>query len=688
LATRALKLGTALGLPLAVLLASCRPGPATLDRSRPDILLITVDTLRPDALGWISGRNTTPVLDRLAGEGFRFPAAIAPAPLTAPAHISMMSGLVPRRHGVRDNGQVLGSAPTLIAEVLREHGYTTAAFVSGYPLKNSFGLDRGFSHYDDTLTAGEGAWLERRADETTAAALKWARTASSPLFLWVHYYDPHFPYEQPNVAECAGWRGSYDCEVAAVDRSVGDLLRGLGDGERLSIVVGDHGESLGEHGEGTHGFFIYESTVRVPMMIHFPGRLAPGESPASARLVDIAPTVLDLLDLPAFEGVDGVSLVPTIEGRGQELPPAYVESRQPWRSYGWAPLRSVRHGDFKLIAAPRPELYDLATDPGESENLVGRDRDKVRELRVLLAAAEALPAVAASATADDPETLDALRALGYLGGGSPAGEPGADAPDPKDRLALRELLTEADELARRGDIRGALERFDRTLAEEPGNLFALSRSGAALLQSGDLRGAVTRLEEALRLGPDQAETRELLAEALTRSGQLERAAREWMELVRLHPRRARPWSNLGATLGQLGRFTEAVEAYGRAAELEPRNPDRWVRLAFAEHAADDITGAITHLDEAAGLAGEEFAHAGALGILLASRGRVEEALRYLPRSRPEEKEFAEARYQLAILWAEAQQMEAARTALTEALRAEPELRPRAAADSRLAPLLP
>ena len=280
------------GVPLAalafvVLSPAAQParGPA-----RPDVLLISVDTLRPDALGWVAGRNPTPALDALAREGFRFPAAVSPVPLTLPSHVSIMTGLVPRRHGVRDNGQVLGAGPPTLAEALRANGYATAAFVGGFPLRAPFGLDRGFDHYDDALPPGEDAWRERPAPETTAAALSWLRSrttsagpARAPFFLFVHYYDAHDPYTPPARLLGAGPRGAYDGEVRFVDESVGELRRGLHDlrldRNLLTIFLGDHGEALGQHGEETHGFFVYDATVVVPLLFQFPGRLVPGASP-------------------------------------------------------------------------------------------------------------------------------------------------------------------------------------------------------------------------------------------------------------------------------------------------------------------------------------------------------------------------------------------------------------------------
>src|SRR5687768_326643 len=193
------------------------PVPRATGRSGANVLLITLDTLRPDSLGWVAGRNRTPALDRLAAEGFRYPAAVAPVPLTMPSHAALFTGMLPRRLGLTDNGQTLGPSPETLADRLRARGYSTAAFVSGYPLARAFGLDRGFAVYDDRFSAGEGESLERRATETTTAARAWLLSGRSPWFLWVHYYDPHYPYEPPSGAVGAGPRGAYDGEVAFAD---------------------------------------------------------------------------------------------------------------------------------------------------------------------------------------------------------------------------------------------------------------------------------------------------------------------------------------------------------------------------------------------------------------------------------------------------------------------------------------
>jgi choline-sulfatase len=618
--------------------------------ARPDVLLITVDTLRPDALGWVAGRNPTPAIDALANGGFRFPAAVSAAPLTLPSHASILTGLYPRRLGLRDNGQALGPGARTLAEAMKARGYATAAFVSGYPLDSAFGLDRGFDVYDDALAPGRDGDLERGAGATVEAATQWLSRAGSPAFAWVHFYDPHYPYEPPLGFVREGERGAYDGEVAYVDDAVGRLSAAFARrGEGMVVFAADHGESLGEHGEGTHGFFIYDSTVAVPLFFRWPGHVAAGTSGAGARLVDVTPTILDLLGLPAIAGADGVSLRRTLGGGPAPAEPAYVETFQPWHSYGWSPLAAIRHRGMKLIDAPRRELYDLAADPGEVLNVLDTRGGEAGALDRLLTAARALPAVAAG-EADDPDARARLEALGYVStGGGSADPPTAGLRDPKDGARLRALLTEADLLLRRGDFAAAVARFDAVLKEDPANRFALHRSGLALHRAGASARAVPRLLEAVRLDPRGPEVRIALAEALSASGRHAEAVTHWMEATRLQPRRAELWANLGSALGASGRVKEAAEPMRRAVELAPDNPRLRARLAFAELAAGRPEAAVEQLKTVAARQGDSFPHSGALGLILLEMGRRDEARAWLARSGPGEPEHSAAKRALAGL---------------------------------------
>jgi Tfp pilus assembly protein PilF len=653
------------------------------------VLLVTVDTLRPDALGFVAGRNATPAIDALAAEAFRFPTAVTPTPLTLPAHASLMTGLVPRRHGARDNGQVLPPGAATLAESLRAAGWTTAAFVSGFPLRALFGLDRGFEHYDDTLPVGARARLERDADATTAAALDWVRGAREPWFLWVHYYDPHDPYTAHAEFPCSGPQAAYLSEVAFADHAFGVLRRGVAErhgGPLLTVLTGDHGESFGEHGESTHGFFLYDTTVTVPLVVHFPGRVRPGTSGLPARLVDVAQTVLELLGLPALAGVDGVSLVAAIDGRADALPPAHLETLHPWLTYGWAPLKGVRTADRKLIDAPRAELYDLARDPAESTNVFADRPDEARALGETLARLTP-PVAAAGARPEDDRVRASLEALGYVASASGAGEAPAGLPDPKDRVAMRRALLQADGLLRRERTREAIAAFDAILREEPTNRYAMFRSGIAYVRAGAPRAAAERLTRAVELDPSNADARFALADALTRSGEQERAIAEWREVIRLQPRRGVAWSNLGTLLAQVGRRDEAHQALAHAVEVEPDNPRLLTGVAETERTLGEHEAAAGHLLEAARVAPAEFRLAATLGVLLLEQGRRDEAAAWLAKSRPDDADYGEGRLALARDRSGNGDAAGAAAALREALAADSGLYGRVMADPPLAALL-
>ena len=680
---------------LATLLAGVVPAasPREIPPSRPSVLLITVDTLRPDALGFVSGRNATPNLDALAREGCRFPSAVSPVPLTLPAHTSILTGLLPARHGVHDNGQVLGRDMPTLAERFAAGGYATGAFVAGYPLRAPFGLDRGFARYDDTLPTGSEGWLERKAPDVTEAALAWLRTAPRPFFLWVHYYDPHDPYTPPGAFFGPGLRGAYDGEVAYADHAIGALRAGVPERDRAGLVTvftADHGESLGEHRERTHGFFLYDTTTVVPAIVHWPVHIGPRVSRAPVRLVDLAPTMLDLAGLAPLAAADGVSLAALLGGRKQPDEPAFLETQQPWITYGWSPLAAVRHGGFKYVRAPRPELYDLARDPGEETNVLASEPSRASSLQALLERFERLPRVRSAARSGDPSVMESLRALGYVGGAPAAGPAPAGLPDPKDKIAQRDALIDAESRLRGGDFAGALARFEAVLAVEPRNRFATLRSGIALLKKGDARSAATRLRAAVTLDPEQAESRYALADALTRAGDEAAAIPEWMETVRLQPRRAAAWSNLGTALGRVGRFTDAERAFAEALRITPDDPLLLANRAFAVRAAGRPQDALAHLRRSAERAPVgAFAFAGPLGLLiLATHGSADEARSWLARARAGELDFALARFELARLEAARGDAAAARAALAEAVRADARLRARASALPALAPLLP
>jgi tetratricopeptide (TPR) repeat protein len=456
----------------------------------------------------------------------------------------------------------------------------------------------------------------------------------------------------------------------AIERLVDGVAEREGGG-LLTVLTADHGEALGEHDEKRHGYFVYDSTMKVPLVFHWPGRIPAAESRAAARLVDVAPTILALVGVPALADVDGISLVPLFKGEDLELPPAYLETRLPWIFYGWSPLAAIRTADWKLIDAPRPELYHLAEDPGEKHDLLASRPQRAAELRALLEGTEAVPGRASQSVVDD-EALARLRALGYVGaGGSPDAVPAALA-DPKDRIDLRNRLQEAERAAGAGRFSEAVRRFDEVLEIEPDNRCAVLRSGVALLKAGRPEAAVPRLQRATELDPDRAEAQYALADALMRIDAPARAVAHWQELTRLQPRRAEAWFNLGAASAAAGELDRAVAAHRKAGDLDPGNAAFLRGLALAEAAAGESSAAAAHFETLVGMVGVAgFADAASYGLVLAELERTPEAVEWLGRSRPEEPDHAEARIRLARIELEAGNVEAARSALAEALAADP-----------------
>ena len=437
-------------------LGSLPPGVAP---SRLNVLLITLDTTRADHLGAYGFESiSTPNIDRLAREGVLFEQAISAAPLTLPAHASLFTGRFPPGPGVRDNtGFVLDPHETTMAGILKRNGYRTGAFVGSVVLASGRGLDVGFDTYRDRFPGVEAGRalpgdLRRRASDVTAEAESWIATpGSSPFLAWLHFYDAHQPYDPPEpYASMYGGR-PYDSAITYMDAQVGRMVAFLEQRRLLDstvvIVVGDHGESLGDHGEAGHGIFVYESVMRVPLIIRAPyeglrGRIVDDLT----RSVDVLPTLLELLGRHST-AVDGTSLVPLMAGKIRTLNlEAYSESLYPLHAFGWSELHALRAGGFKVIAAPRPELYDLESDPFEEHNLYSERRALGERMIARLHELERRSEASAPAERarrrddrDDPDRADRLAALGYVSRSRDTSATPGPLPDPKDQIGLRGL---------------------------------------------------------------------------------------------------------------------------------------------------------------------------------------------------------------------------------------------------------
>jgi arylsulfatase A-like enzyme/Flp pilus assembly protein TadD len=542
-----------------------------------NVVLITIDTLRADYVGYSgSGKVKTPNLDRLAAKGVAFTQARSPVPLTLPSHASLLTAAYPPSHGVRVNGRDrLSETSETLAEALKAKGYETAAFVSSFVLERRFGLSQGFDTYDDDLGTDvrhlESLEAERKAGAVVESFSKWlsGRSTEKPFFAWIHFYDPHAPYEPPEPHRGQYPNDFYAGEVAYTDEMVGRVVselerRGLLDRAILS-VVGDHGEGLGEHGEQTHSLLIYLSTLRVPFLLAAPGLIEGGRTvDALTRTIDIAPTLLDYLGFPTIG--QGRSLRPLVEGETLPEEAAYSESLYAGVHLGWSELRSLEREGFRYIEAPRPELYDVKTDPEERTDLLQSQRAVARRMKAEL---EALGAGSTGQRVDIDEETDArLRSLGYVASTPP---PSKGPPvDPKDKMEVWNQIQIGIHEFGRGNHALAASIFEKVLSTEKDVPVVYENLGSLYMEAGRLPEAEALYREALSRGIEDADFHVNL-------GHIHYSRREWSEAERelrvaleLEPRSAAARVHLGNTIRSAGRPEEAIPEYQKAIEINPR----------------------------------------------------------------------------------------------------------------------
>ncbi|MEP6993215.1 MAG: sulfatase-like hydrolase/transferase [Acidobacteriota bacterium] len=592
-------------LPAAVVFAalapaSRRPEP---DPQKPSVLLITLDTTRADHVGKREGQaSLTPNLDSLERRGTRYVNAVTVAPLTLPAHCSLLTGLTPAAHGVRDNGVAVLSAqsPTL-ATALAARGYATGAFVSSRVLDRRFGLDRGFGTYDDQMVAesiGEHGYPERDARAVTTAALAWAarQPPGRPYFLWIHYYDPHSPYQPPGDWKDQTPARRYAGEVAFMDSEVGRLLRELpkSAGGCLIAAVGDHGEMLGEHDEKEHGIFLYGGSLAVPLILAGPRVPAGRQVRELVGTRALAATLLALANLSEEARAFGPAL-PGVGVAAAASPQAvYSETYLPANTYGWSPLRAATDGRWRFIAAPRPELYDLVKDPTESRNLASELPQESARLQRVVEQAEsgARPTVSAD---PDPELAASLRSLGYLSGASPQR---ADGLDPKDGIRLLKEFEEARELSRAGRSSEAILKLESLVRRSPGNVPFLMRLGDAQLAGGMAEEGLKALTYAVTLSPRLDFLHVRLAQACAELGQVGPARNEYALALKLNPRSAPAWSGLAEIARTTGGPLEERKVLQECEAAGTRSATLLRRLSEIEAALGDRAAAQRHAAEA------------------------------------------------------------------------------------------
>jgi arylsulfatase A-like enzyme/Flp pilus assembly protein TadD len=670
----------ALGLALVLLVffLTLRPGKG---RIKPEgaasynLLLITLDTTRADHLGCYGHQSAgTPNIDRLAQEGVRFARAYCPAPLTLPSHCSIMTGLDPVAHGVRNNGHDLPSGVKTIAEILNGHGYSTSAFVSSFSVDSRFGIDRGFDVYDDTFRSEmpfKTLNAERRAEETFARFSRWLqKNGENKFFSWIHYYDPHWPYEPPPPYQEEFADRPYDGEIAYMDHYVGAILerlkeKGIFD-KTVIIVAGDHGEGLGDKVEIGHGIFLYEETLRVPLILHNPSIFPrPQVIESQVRLVDVAPTLLEIVGLKdeAAE-MKGQSLVSWLKGKTRKDLNCLVESFYPRENFGWSEMVGLISMRWKLIMSPRPELYNLEMDPEEHRDLYGTSGERAGELKKKLEQ-EVLRAGAGGKMAGGEakaraEDMERLRSLGYVNF-APA-RPGLNFPDPKDKTDLLRLIQQAQAFeleeryaeaeqaylrvreeipdspagyvnlaiaqARQNKFDRAIETLNRGLARIPDSEILLVRLGHTHLVTGKTGEAFEIMNRVLALNPQNVDALTVCAGILDTAGRKEEARPYYERALAIEPESRYLRMSYAGNLASSGKLREAIGIYKRLIDDFPEEQAFLQYAGIAHSYLGEYDLAISYLRQALAIQPTPVGYFN-LAVAYEKSGQLQDAARYL-----------------------------------------------------------
>ncbi|MFC2164406.1 sulfatase-like hydrolase/transferase [Acidobacteriota bacterium] len=565
-----------------------------IDVSEMNIVLFTIDTLRADHLECYGyGGVKTPQINQLASEGVLFEHNIVQTPLTLPSHSSIFTGTYPLYHGIRDNGGFyLDESQITLAESLKEEGYTTGAFVAAFVLDSRWQLDQGFDHYFDNfdLTKYKKVSLDavqRRGDEVLEETYRWlGENQQQKFFAWIHLYDPHTPYDPPEPYKTEyGGRpyGLYDGEIAYVDQLMGEFRKYMEENglweNTLIIFTSDHGESLGEHKENAHGFFIYDSAVRVPLIIRFPQAKLSGQRIINqVRSVDIMPTILNLVGGAVPDSVQGESLLSILDGSEKEdVRLAYSETYWPNYHYGWSELKSIRKGQHKFISAPKPELYDVWQDTGELTNLVNAraslGNEMQRELDALVAkySVEGIDEVKPQKV--DQDSLEKLQALGYLGSfRAPSRKAGQRLADPKDRIELYNEIKVAQFLSSEDKMDEAEQKIKDVLIKDPSVLEARHILGTIYAKQKKYEEAIAEFMKALDVDPEYYEAIFGIALAYKHLGKQDEAIVGFRRLKDIDPHDTKPLLHLGDIYEERGEFDLALSYLKLGTEIDPEAP--------------------------------------------------------------------------------------------------------------------
>jgi len=562
--------------------------PALTASSTPtNVVVITIDTLRADHVGCYGDTQIkTPNIDALAREGVRFERAYTPVPVTLPAHSALFTGTYPLRSGMHDfaDNKLSPTQPTL-ASVLKDNGYATGAVIGSAVLDSRFGLNHGFDFYYDhfdfsRLQETNLDEMERPGDVVADRAIDWLdKNYQKKFFLWMHLYDPHYPYRPPSPYSEEYKDRPYDGEIAFADAQVGRLVRELKDkgvyANTLIVLTGDHGESLGEHGEKTHGFFIYNATLHIPVIIHLPGESSAQTVSELVSLPDLMPTMLAFLKIDAPSDVQGHNLLPLITGKEKdEARSLYAETFLPRLHFNWSELRGAETESYHFIDAPKPELYDLKRDPGETNNLYGDKKAVAEEMRhklTTLIQQYGSGQELAQKTGLDPALMERLKSLGYAGfsgGGTPT-ITDRNLPDPKDRVQVYELISDAIADSQHGDYASSTGKLNSALKVDPDSVPVHYLLGLNYYRTRDFAKSITELQRVLQLSPDYSLAVFQLGLAYAHAGDLDHAIQTLKHAVELDSTNFSAAYNLGVAYLQKKMLAEATASFRQSVAIYP-----------------------------------------------------------------------------------------------------------------------
>jgi arylsulfatase A-like enzyme/Tfp pilus assembly protein PilF len=640
---------------LCLLLALLLPAAVVAQGPAPNVVIITIDTLRADHLGCYGYKGIhTPAIDALASDSARFERAYTSVPVTLPSHTGIFTGTYPMLSGMHDfAANTLNPSQPTLASVLKDKGYVTGAVLGSAVLDSRFGLNHGFDFYYDhfdfsRLQESNLDEMERPGNVVADVTLDWlAKNYQKKFLLWMHLYDPHYPYRPPAPFDSEYKDRPYDGEIAFADAQVGRVIsflkqKGLYK-NTLIVLSGDHGESLGEHGEQTHGFFIYNSTLHVPLILHLPGG-AQGKSVSKlVNLADLMPTILQALKIDVPSQVQGKNLLPLLDEKDSEGRSLYAETFLPRIHFNWSELRGVETENYHFIDSPKPELYDLTKDPGETQNLYAQKKAVSEEMHAKLAALireYSASKELAQKTGLDPALMERLKSLGYAGFSGGGGDPtitDRSLADPKDRIQVYELISDAMAESQHGQYAESSEKLKAAQKTDPDSVPIHYLLGLNYYRMREFTGAVQEFQQVLKFSPDYTLAVFYLGLAYAQNGDIDRAIATLKRTLELDSTNFAAAFNLGAAYVKKQMIPEAVAAFRQSITINPNYADGQRALGqLLLYQGDDE--ALTHLRQAVALAPSDPGNHAALAKALAQKGLTEEAaeeMRKAQQARPQ-----------------------------------------------------